>query len=315
MDSLPRPKFGIFLPFYNYQNPNAQIMFSQLLQVAQECDRLGYHSVWVDDHLMCRRMPILECWTALSTLAASTSRVRLGTMITCSGFRSPALLAKMGTTVDVVSGGRLELGLGAGIQREEHVAYGFGFPNVETRVQRLNESVEIIKALWTQEKTTYKGKHYSVEGAVCEPKPVQKPHPPITVGGSGEKHLLRVTAMHADRVDFGYLPTLGAYKQKLEALEGHCRLVGRDFDEIEKACWPEGQIVLAKDAAEVEEKIQRLKPVGVGWEAFEKTTFVGTPEQLRARFEPYVGLGVSLFMLFFGDLPSLESLRLFAGML
>jgi alkanesulfonate monooxygenase SsuD/methylene tetrahydromethanopterin reductase-like flavin-dependent oxidoreductase (luciferase family) len=233
-------------------------------------------------------------------------------MMTCNGFRTPALLAKMAATVDAVSGGRLEFGLGAGVQAQEHAAYGFSFPELKLRVQRLKEAVELIQALWTKEKTTYKGAHYAVADAICEPKPVQKPHPPIVIGGCSEKYLLRVTAQYADRLDFGYLPTYESYTHKLDVLAKHCKSVGRDFGEIEKACWPQGQIILVEDRAALEEKVRRLKPAGVSRKEFERYNFLGTPEQFQASLEPYFALGVSQFMLFFADLPDLDSLRLFA---
>ena len=188
----------------------------------------------------------------------------------------------------------------------------FRFPSPALRIERLKESVEIIKLLWTQEKATYAGKHYHVADAVCEPKPLQKPHPPIIIGGTGEKHLLKVTAQHADRFDFSYLPTIEMYKHKLEILSAHCRAVGRDFGEIEKSCWTEGQIILAQNKTELEEKVQRIKPKNVGLKDFERSHFLGTPQELKDRLQPYLELGVTHFMLFFADLPDRGSLQLFA---
>jgi alkanesulfonate monooxygenase SsuD/methylene tetrahydromethanopterin reductase-like flavin-dependent oxidoreductase (luciferase family) len=233
-------------------------------------------------------------------------------MVTSNAFRNPALTAKMAATVDLVSGGRLELGLGAGVQSQEHAAYGFDFPSFRVRVQRLTESLQIITSLWTQEKTTYKGAHFRVVDAVCEPKPVQKPHPPLVVGGSGERYLLKVTAQYADRFDFSYLPTIELYQHKLHVLESHCKAVGRNFDEIEKSCWPQGQIILGSDKAELEQKIANLKPKGVSKEAFAKAHFLGTPQQYVDTLKPYLDLGVTYFMQYFADLPDVDSLQLFA---
>jgi alkanesulfonate monooxygenase SsuD/methylene tetrahydromethanopterin reductase-like flavin-dependent oxidoreductase (luciferase family) len=128
---------------------------------------------------MLNNMPILECWTTLSALSQVTKTIRLGTMVTCNSFRNPALLAKMASTVDNVSNGRLDLGIGAGVQKNEHNAYGFPYHSSKVRIERLDEAVEIIRKLWTEEKTIYNGKHYTIKDAVCEPKPVQNPHPPI----------------------------------------------------------------------------------------------------------------------------------------
>ena len=307
--------FGVFLPFYAFEfgEKNTSPLFNRVRDVVIECERLGYHSVWLDDHLMFGKRPILECWTTLATLSSLTTRIRLGTMVLCSSFRNPALLAKMTATLDVISGGRLEFGIGAGVQKEEHIAYGIPFPEARIRIERMKEAVEIIKKMWTEKKASYKGKHYEINEAICEPKPLQKPHPPITIGGGGEKLTLKVTAQYADRYDFGYLPSLELYKHKLEVLENYCRAVGRGPQEIEKSCWPGGQVLISRDQKELGEKLLQRKPKRVTIGDFEKLNLVGTPDDCRKKLQPYADLGVTHFMLFFGDLPSLDGLRLFAG--
>ncbi len=306
-------KFGVFLPFYAFKTSTQPAsLFSRLLDTVKECERLEYDSVWIDDHLMSGNLPILECWTTLSALASATSRIRLGTMVTSNAFRNPGLLAKMGATLDVISNGRLELGLGAGIQREEHEAYGFPFPDLKSRAERLGESIEIIKALWTQTKATFSGKYVKVANASCEPKPIQKPHPPVTIGGCGENHLLKITAKHADRFDFGYILTINEYKKKMQVLKTHCESIGRNCDEIEKSCWPAGQILLDQNAKAVEEQIQRFKPKNMSVTEWKKFTFTGTAEDFMSILQPYLTLRVTNFVLFFGDLPEIGSLRLFS---
>jgi F420-dependent oxidoreductase-like protein len=309
---LGKLKFGVFLPFYAFQAKEAKEHFSLIRDVVLECEHLGYHSVWLDDHLMYNDWPILECWTTLSALSSLTSRIRLGTMVSCNTHRNPALLAKMAATLDVLSKGRLELGIGAGTQKTEHTAYGFDFPKPSIRIERLSEALEVIRRLWTEEKANYQGKHYTLKDAVCEPKPLQKPYPPITVGGSGEKLMLKVTAPYADRFDWGFLPSIEVYKRKLEALENNCKAIGRNFTEIEKSCWPGGQVLIAQNQRELSEKISQRKPANVSLEDFKKTTLAGTPDECRAQLQVYVDLGVIYFMLFFADLPSLDGLRLFA---
>ncbi len=148
----------------------------------------------------------------------------------------------MAATLDVLSGGRLEFGVGAGTQEAEHLAYGFGFPKPTVRIDRLAEALEVTRQLWTQKKANYNGKYYSLKDAVCEPKPLQKPYPPITVGGNGELLTKKATAPYADRFDWGFLPSLEEYKRKLEMLEQQCKSIGRNFKEIEKSCWPGGQV-------------------------------------------------------------------------
>jgi F420-dependent oxidoreductase-like protein len=311
--ALKKLSFGVFLPFYAFQGERqAAGIFERLRSVVLECERLGYHSVWLDDHLMFGEAPLLECWMTLSALASVTTSIRLGTMVTSAAFRNPALLAKMAAAVDVISGGRLEFGVGAGIQKEEHIAYGFPFSPLKVRVERMKEAVEIVKQLWTQEKVTYKGKHFRLTQAVCEPKPIQKPHPPITIAGCGEKYTLKVTAQLADRFDFGYLPSLEDYSHKLQVLENRCKTVGRDFEEIEKSCWPAGQLIIAQNRDELEQKILQLKPQYISREDFLKHSLVGTRDDCVQRVKTYSDLGVKHFMLFFGDLPDVSGLRLFA---
>ncbi len=311
---LRKVNFGVFLPFYafEFEEKNPSSLFNSVRDVVLECERLGYHSVWLDDHLMFGTRPILECWTTLAALSQLTTRIRLGTMVLCSAFRNPALLAKMAATLDVISGGRLEFGIGAGVQKDEHIAYGITFPEARVRIERMKEAVEIIKKLWTEEKASYKGKHYEIKEAVCEPKPLQKPHPPITIGGGGEKLTLKVTAQYADRCDFGYLSSTELYRHKLEVLAAHCCEAGRDPHEIEKACWPGGQVLVARNQKELSEIVLAHKPKNVSQKDFENLNLIGTPDACLKKLQPYIDLGVTHFMLFFGDLPSLDGLRLFA---
>ena len=306
-------KFGVFFPFHMLQAKGIppQERFRQIRSSVLECEKLGYHSVWLDDHLMYNEWPILECWTTLSALAALTTKIRLGTMVSCTTHRNPALLAKMAATVDVVSGGRLELGVGAGVQEREHLAYGFGFPKLDARIERLNEALQVIRLLCTENKANFKGKHFTLTDAACEPKPVQKPHPPITVGGSSQQLMHKATAPYADRFDWGLLP-IDEYKRKLVFLENHCKAIGRDCGEIEKSCWPSGQVLIAESQNELSKKIGRYKPADVSLAEFKKTTLATTPEQWIEQLQVYVDLGVTTFMLYFADFPCTQGLRLFA---
>jgi F420-dependent oxidoreductase-like protein len=306
-------KFGVFLPFYAFRNiKTGSSRFKLVRNIILECEHLGYYSVLLDDHMMLKQMPILECWTTLSALSSVTKKIRLGTMVTCNSFRNPSLLAKMAATVDNISNGRLELGIGAGVQKNEHNAYGFSFLTSKTRIERLDEAVEIIKKLWTKDKASYNGKYYTIQDAVCEPKPVQKPHPPITIGGGGEKLTLKVTARHADRYDWGYLSSVEDYKRKLNVLKKHCDAVGTNFNKIEKSCWPAGQIFIRENEKELKKNIPLWLPKGATLKDLMKTTFVGTPKEGIEQLKQYLNLGVTHFMLFFGDLPELRGLKLFA---
>jgi F420-dependent oxidoreductase-like protein len=313
-DALNKTKFGVFLPFYAFGVGERKPLpsFSRVRDIVLECEELGYNSVWFDDHLMFGKGPTLECWTTLSALSSITTKIRLGTMVLCNSFRTPSLLAKMLATLDVISSGRLEFGIGAGVQKDEHVAYGIPFPKSKVRIERMKEAVEIIKKMWVEEKTSYEGKYYKIKEAICEPKPLQKPHPPITIGGGGEKLTLKVTAQHADRYDWGFLPSMEQYEHKLKVLEGHCSAVGRDFREIEKSCWPGGQIFIALNRKELDEKVLQRKPKSVSLKVFKKLNLVGTPDDCIQKIQQYVNVGVTHFMLFFGDLPNMRGIRLFA---
>lgn len=305
-------KFGIFLPFYAFQAQKSQPEqhFNIIREIVLESEKLGYDSIWLDDHLMYNDWAIFESWTALSALSCLTSKIRLGTMVSCNQHRNPGLLAKSAATLDMISNGRLELGIGAGTQEEEHIAYGFDFPKSIVRIERLDEALDVIKGLWTQEKASYSGKHYSLKDAMCLPKPLQKPYPPITVGGNGER-ILKVTAKHADRFDWGFL-SLDEYKLKLESLKRNCMNIGRDFAEIERSCWPAGQILMAEEQKELNKKVLQRKPPNVSVEDFKKTTLTVTPDDCLGSLRVYIDLGVTYFLLFFADLPQLDSLRLFS---
>ena len=309
MDKL---KFGLFLPFYAFQKRKTIEQFHLIRDITLESERLGYNSVWLDDHLSYNDWPILECWTTLSALSSLTSRIRLGTMVSCNAHRHPALLAKMAATLDVLSGGRLEFGIGAGTQETEHNAYGFGFSKPTVRIEQLTEALAVTKQLWTQEKAAFQGKYYTLKDAVCEPKPLQKPHPPITVGGSGELLMQKATAPYADRFDWGFIPSAAEYKRKLEVLENKCKVLNRNFKEIERSCWPGGQVIIAHNQTELIEKISQRKPANVSLEDFKKSSLAGTPNECIEQLQVYADLGVTYFMLFFSDLPRLDGLKLFA---
>jgi F420-dependent oxidoreductase-like protein len=312
---LGKIKFGVFLPFYAFKAKSPVENFNHIKNLVLESERLGYDSVWLDDHLMFGSWPILESWTTLATLASVTSKIKIGTMVSCNTHRNPALLAKAAATLDVLSNGRLEFGIGTGAQESEHKAYGFSFPKPKVRAEMLSEALEIITTLWTKDKANFKGKHYTINEAICEPKPAQIPHPPIIVGGSGERFTLRATAKYANRFDWGYLQSIQEYIEKLKLLEKHCKSIGRDFSEIEKSCWPAGQILMAKSQKELDGKIAEIKPKDMSVEDFRRTTLATSPEDCLELLKDYIDLGVTYFMLFFADLPKPDSLSMFARVL
>jgi len=231
---------------FGLQTPQQHLSWQELLGLWQEVDALGYDTAWVFDHFL----PIfsdptgscLEGWTALAALAMATRRVRLGVMVTGNTYRQPAVLAKMATTVDIISGGRLIFGLGAGWFELEHREYGVRFHTTLERLRRLDEACAVIKLLWTQEKSDFNGKHFKLESASFNPKPLQKPHPPILIGASGEKVALGIVAQHAQMWNSFGTPEI--FRTKIARLEEHCRRVGRDPTTIEKSVLIGGTLAL-----------------------------------------------------------------------
>ena len=193
-------------------------------------DELGFDTAWGHDHLLNQNDvsgPEDEGWTLLAALFAQTRRIRGGLMVTANTFRHPGVLAKIATTIDRISGGRLEVGLGAGWFEPEHRQYGLELPPMRDRLQRLDETCSILKALWTAPRATFQGKHYQVQDAYHEPKPIQRPHPPIVIGGAGEKVTLRIAARHATEWNLA-TGTPEVFRHKCEVLDAHCRALGRD---------------------------------------------------------------------------------------
>ena len=204
---MARPIVGVFVPqgwkLELASIPDPQDQWRTTVEIARLAEELGFDPVWVYDHVHNVPAPsnetVFECWAVVAALSQVTSRVRLGQMVGCTSYRSPALLAKITSTVDVISGGRLDWGIGAGWYEGEYRAYGYEFPEAKVRIGQLREAVENVKAMWTEPEATSEGRLFRVERAQCDPKPVQRPHPPVWIGGGGERLTLRVVARHADR--------------------------------------------------------------------------------------------------------------------
>ena len=202
-----------------------------------EADRLGFDTGWLHDHLLNQNdiaLPEDEGWTVLTALLVQSTRIRGGLMVTANTFRHPALLAKMVTTLDIISGGRVEVGLGAGWFEAEHRQYGLELPPIGERMRRLEESCEILQALWTEKRATFEGAFYEVRDAYHEPKPVQRPYPPLTIGTSGEKVGLRIAARHARTWNMARA-TPEEFRRKSALLDGYCREIGREPRDIERS--------------------------------------------------------------------------------
>ncbi len=224
-------RFGIQTP---QQNSNA---WPDMLSVWQEVEQLGFDTAWVFDHFLPifsdPTGPCMEGWTSLAALAMATSHIRLGVMVSGNTYRNPGVLAKIATTVDIISHGRLILGMGGGWFAREHAAFGIPFPGIGERLGRLDESLTVIKQLWSQDTTSYTGRYYQLDDAPFLPKPIQQPHPPILVGASGERVALGIVARHADMWNSFGPPAL--FRHKIVKLAEHCQRIGRDPDTIEKS--------------------------------------------------------------------------------
>lgn len=295
--------------------------FNTIKKIALLCEKSGFDSIWLSDHLFPGkwyaprasigsfvREPVLECWTTLSALSTTVRSLRLGTLVLCNSYRYPSLLAKMSATLDVISGGRLELGLGAGWYEAEHLAYGIPFQKMPVRILRLAEAINIIKKMWTDEEATFEGKYYSVKSAVCNPKPIQKPGPPILIGGQSDR-LLRVVAMFADFCNFWAL-TPEECERKFRVLEHYCKEVRRDPRELKKS-WS-GTILIAEREDELRDRVRILRAKHILEKSNENLILMGTPEQCAEKISKYIEIGVTYFIIAFPDVTDTESLQLFA---
>jgi len=291
--------------------------YSAMKQAVLACENYGFDFVWISDHLqdLSSSKSYFEGWTTLSDLAAETNRIRLCTVLMNNLFRQPSLLAKMSATLDVISGGRLNFGIGAGWYSEECAAYGIPFPKPIERMQRLEEAIEIIRGLWTRDNVSFAGKYYTLKNANLNPKPVQKPHPPIWTGSMyGRSRMLRVIAKHADAwtISSLYLPTPMELQQVKETLDGYCRELGRDPNQIQQALGV--GCVIAEDEKKVREKAEKFKPMSISVKDYsaKQMRLEGTPQQLIEKLRTYTNIGVTTFVMNFPDITTIEPVRLFS---
>jgi F420-dependent oxidoreductase-like protein len=307
--------FGVFMP-QGWKMELAGIdgataKWDAAVSIALRAEELGYDSIWVYDHVHNVPRPaheaVFECWTTITAISQLTSTIRLGQMVGCNSYRNPALLAKITSTVDVVSGGRLDWGIGAGWYENEYRSYGYDFPKPKDRIGMLEEAVQIVRGMWTAPETTFKGEYYDVVRANCDPKPLQSPHPPIWIGGGGEQLTLRVVAKHANCSNFGGSPEQWAHKR--DVLRGHCSTVGRDPDEI-RMTWSPEVFIRPTEAEVLDAGTKSLW--GEAAERWRAGNLVGTPEQVADKIQSYRKLGCSGFIPWCSDYPDTQTLELLA---
>jgi F420-dependent oxidoreductase-like protein len=310
--TLPGMQFGAFVP-QGWRLDLVGIDRSQhwptMTSVARAIERAGYDSLWVFDHFHTVPVPTqevtYEAWTLMASLATVTDTVRIGQMCTCNSYRHPAYLAKVAASVDVISGGRLEMGIGAGWYEHEYLGYGLEFPKPSVRIGQLGEAVDIMRRMWTEDVVEFSGEHYSMAGAICQPKPLQEPHIPLWIAGGGEQLTLRIAARHADYTNFGQ--SVDEFAAKSEILAGHCKDVGSDFHSITRST--NFTVICAASDAEVAEKVDwvrnHYRPF-LSEERLESAMrmyagMAGTPEQLAEQLRPWKAAGAEYMIVNFPE--------------
>jgi F420-dependent oxidoreductase-like protein len=328
-------KFGLFVP-QGWRMDLVGIDPSQhwgvMAGLARRVDANDdWSSIWVYDHFHTTPVPTgeatHEAWTLMAALGAVTGRVRLGQMCTCMSYRNPAYLAKVAATADIVSEGRIDMGIGAGWYEHEWRAYGYGFPRAGERIKALEEGVQIMRDMWTKGSATFHGEHYQVDGALCAPQPLQgtvlpgskENGIPMWVAGGGERKTLRIAAQYADYTNFDGSPE--GFRHKSAVLRDHCRDVGRDFDEIVRSA--NYNVVIGRDEREVENRLAWIREqylrAGLSEEkadeqvrSFRNGPAVGTPEQIVETFRKLEAAGMTYAITYFADAAyDITSIKLF----
>jgi F420-dependent oxidoreductase-like protein len=307
-------RFGVFVPQgwrldLTGIDPSAQ--WATMLDIARAADDGPYESIWVYDHFHTTPVPTdeatHEAWSLMAAFGAATSRVRLGQMCSCMGYRNPAYLAKVASTVDIVSGGRVEMGIGAGWYEHEWRAYGYGFPGAGQRIAMLDEGVQIMRQLWSTGKATLDGEHYQVDGAIARPLPLQEGGIPLWIAGGGEKKTLRVAARYAQYTNFDTTPDV--FKRKSEILAQHCQDVGTEYDAIVRS--GSYNVVIGETENDVADKLGWIRnhwAPHIPADRIEgqldnlRNGLAGTPEQLVERLTEARALGMTYAITYFPEI-------------
>jgi F420-dependent oxidoreductase-like protein len=284
---------------FGVQTGQQSVQWPAISSLWEKADQWGYDSLWTFDHFYPIFVPdpsgpCMEGWTTLTALSQRTKRARIGALVNGNTYRNPCITAKMAATLDQITGGRVNLGLGAGWFELEHRSFGIDFKTVGGRLQALDESCEIIKGMFTQDKMTLKGKHYTVTDAMCNPKPVQKPHPPLLIGGSGEKSLLKIVAKHADMWN---MPNASAetMAQKIGVIRRHGDIVGRDTEQIENAAMISMCYRAPKEREEMMAGLVAMMSQQTPQQA-RKQMMIGGRDECLETIERYTKVGVTHFI-------------------
>jgi F420-dependent oxidoreductase-like protein len=307
-------RFGLFVPQgwrLDLAGVPVEDQWTAMRDLAQHADAGPFESIWVYDHFHTTPMPTdevtYEAWSLMAAFAASTSRVRLGQMCTCMAYRNPAYLAKVAATIDVVSGGRVEMGIGGGWYEHEWRAYGYGFPTAGERLGMLDEGVQIMRQLWTTGTATLAGRHYQVDGAIGRPLPLQDGGIPLWIAGGGEKKTLRIAAKYAQYTNFDATPDV--FQRKSDILAEHCKDAGTDFDAIVRS--GNFNVVIGESEKDVADKLSWVRAhyaprlpaetLERSYKQFASGPLVGTPEQIIERLSKVRDLGLTYAIGYFVD--------------
>ena len=273
--------------------------FAPALRRALDIARDAFTSLWFADHFMFEDADIHEAWVILSYAAALAPDLQIGHLVSCNSYRSPALVAKMGASLQSLTQGRFVLGYGAGWKQDEYLAYGYDFPSAATRIAMMEEGLQVIKAMWRDEEATFHGQYYHIDHARCEPRPA--PPPPIMIGGDGEQRTLRAVARHADWWNcFSRTPEVA--RRKVDVLQQHCAAEGRDFASIRKT-WSGPVIIDRNHQTALDRTGARLQK--------EKPPIAGDPVAVAERIEELAALGFDLFQVSFDRFPDTSDMELF----
>ena len=299
-------KLGVFVPQGWRMDLNSiklEDQWNTIINSASKIEELGYESIWVYDHFHTvpkpTQDPTYECWTLMSALSQTTSKVRLGQMCTCNSYRNPAYLTKVASNIDVMSNGRLEYAIGAGWYDHEYKAYGYEYPTAGIRLKMLEESLIIYKKMTTEETPSFNGEFYKIDGAINQPKPIQKPYPPLWVCGGGEKVTLKLLAKYGDYGNWDV--DVEGFIEKSKILQEHCDNVGRNFEEIGRTLHT--NVLISENQKDLDKKIKKLSTyTNIPEDYYHERPLIGTKDKVFATLNQYKEAGCEYLIAYIPDI-------------
>ena len=299
-------KIGAFIPQgwrMDLSGIAKENQWKTILNSASKIENLGYESIWVYDHFHTvptpTQDPTYECWSLMSALSQTTSRVRLGQMCTCNSYRNPSYLTKVASTIDVMSGGRLEYAIGAGWYDQEYEAYGYEYPSAGIRLKMLEESLIIYKRMTTQEKASFEGEYYQIKDAINQPKPIQEPHPPLWVCGGGEKVTLKLLARYGDYGNWDV--DVDGFISKSNILKQHCDTENRDFDDIGKTLHT--NVIIGDNQSDLNNKLEKIsEATSIPKDIYLKKPLVGVKNEVFEKIDEFETHGCVYLIAYIADI-------------